>query len=449
MISVVPILAVVLFLVSVNALYVAAEFAAIGSRKARVRERAEGGERLARQLLPILDDRSQLDRYIAACQIGITLSSIIVGFYGQAQLTPIVAPLLTLLGLPEATATSITTVGLLIGLTFFQVLLGELLPKSIAIRYPERVALATMLPMRWSLVILRPFIAFLNGSGLFLMRIMGLRAESEHSHAHSPDELGSLFRESARGGLIPADEQQMLENVLQLEDRVARQVMIPRNRLVSASLDTPPGELLEKLVNSPHTRFPIYTGTVDRIIGIVHLRDLYFFARQNPEGRLDEIVREVTFVPESMPLWDLWQSMSEKRTYLAVIFDEHGGTAGIVTLEDLVEEIFGEVRDEFDSEEPDLIREDDSGRTYMRGDLLVSVANSKLLLELPGKADTVGGLVLERLGYSPKGGEEVGVGGTKLRVEAVREGGIEEVSVGRTDRPPNEESGSVEEGGER
>lgn len=194
MISVVPILAVVLFLVSVNALYVAAEFAAIGSRKARVRERAEGGERLARQLLPILDDRSQLDRYIAACQIGITLSSIIVGFYGQAQLTPIVAPLLTLLGLPEATATSITTVGLLIGLTFFQVLLGELLPKSIAIRYPERVALATMLPMRWSLVILRPFIAFLNGSGLFLMRIMGLRAESEHSHAHSPDELGSLFR---------------------------------------------------------------------------------------------------------------------------------------------------------------------------------------------------------------------------------------------------------------
>lgn len=449
----VPILAVIVFLVSVNALYVAAEFAAVGSRRARVREKAEEGDRMALRLLPILEDRAQLDRYIAACQIGITLSSIVVGFYGQAQLTPLVSPLLVGLGMAEGAASSTAAVGLLLGLTFGQVVLGELLPKSLAIRYPERIALATMLPMRWSLVLLRPFIAVLNGSGLFLMRVLGLRTDTEHSHVHSPDELEMLFQESARGGLIDAGEREMLENVLHLEERVARQVMVPRNRLIAAPLDTPPRELLATLAGSPHTRFPIHDGGIDNVVGIVHLRDLYLFARENPDGDLGEILREVPLVPESMPVWDLWQTMGEKRSYVAVIFDEHGGTAGMVTVEDLIEEVFGEVRDEFDLEEPDIIREDGSGRTRMRGDLLVPVANSRLLLDLPEDADTVGGLVLERLGRPPATGDEVAVGGTKLRVEAVRESGVEEVSVRRADRPADgasEPAGPGDpEGGER
>ncbi len=437
--AVVPIFAVILFLISVNALYVAAEFAAVGARRARVRDRAEEGDRLARQLLPVLEDRAQLDRYIAACQIGITLSSIVVGFYGQAQLTPLVSPLLVTLGFGERVATSAAATGLLLGLTFGQVVLGELFPKSLAIRYPERIALATMLPMRWSLVVLGPFIAVLNGSGLFLMRVLGLRAGAEHRNVHSPDELEMLFRESARGGLIDAGEREMLENVLHLEERVARQVMVPRNRLVAAPLETPPGELLTRLVGSPHTRFPIFDGNIDNIVGMVHLRDLYLFARENPGGGdLDEILREVPLVPESTPVWELWRKMGEQRSYVAVIFDEHGGTAGMVTVEDLVEEVFGEVRDEFDLEEPDMVREDDSGRTRLRGDMLVPVANSRLLLDLPKEADTVGGLVLERLGQPPEVGDEVAVGGTKLRVEAVREGGVEEVSVRRPDRPADE-----------
>ncbi len=438
--AVLPIFAVIIFLISVNALYVAAEFAAVGARRARVREQAEGGERLARQLLPILEDRAQLDRYIAACQIGITLSSIVVGFYGQAQLTPIVSPLLVALGLAEGTAASTAAIGLLLGLTFGQVVLAELLPKSIAIRYPERIALAAMLPMRWSLVVLRPFIAVLNGSGLFLMRVMGLRTDPEHGHVHSPDELEMLFRESARGGLIDAGKREMLENVLHLEERVARQVMVPRNRLVVAPLGIPPAELLEKLADSPHTRFPIHNGGIDNVVGIVHLRDLYLFVRENPEGDLKEILREVPLVPESTHLRDLWQTMSDWRSYVAVIFDEHGGTAGIVTVEDLVEEVVGEVRDEFDQEETDIIREDDSGRTRMRGDLLVLVANSRLLLDLPEEADTVGGLVLDRLGRLPQTGDEVAVGGTELRVEVVHDSSVEEVSVRRADRPPDDET---------
>lgn len=436
--AVLVILAVIVFLISVNALYVAAEFAAVGARRTRIRERAEAGDRLARQLLPVVEDRAQLDRYIAACQIGITLSSIVVGFYGQAQLTPVVAPLLVALGMGEGAAGSLTPVGLLLVLTFSQVVLGELLPKSIAIRYPEKVALSTMLPMRYSLIVLRPFISALNGSGFFLMRVMGLSSDPEHSHVHSPDELEMLFRESAQGGFVDAGEREMLENVLHLEERVVRQIMVPRNRMVAAPLDTPPEELLSRLAGSPHTRFPIYDGNVDKVVGIVHLRDLYLFARESPGGDLREIVREVPLVPESVTVWELWRTLGERRSYVAIIFDEHGGTAGMVTVEDMVEEVFGELRDEFDCEERDMILEDGSERTRMRGDLLVSVANSRLLLDLPEEADTVGGLVLDRLGRLPEPGDEVTAGGARLRVEAVCENGVEEVSVPRADRAPAE-----------
>lgn len=436
--AVLVILAVIVFLISVNALYVAAEFAAVGARRTRIRERAEAGDRLARHLLPVVEDRAQLDRYIAACQIGITLSSIVVGFYGQAQLTPVVAPLLVALGMGEGAAGSLTPVGLLLVLTFSQVVLGELLPKSIAIRYPEKVALSTMLPMRYSLIVLRPFISALNGSGFFLMRVMGLSSDPEHSHVHSPDELEMLFRESAQGGFVDAGEREMLENVLHLEERVVRQIMVPRNRMVAAPLDTPPEELLSRLAGSPHTRFPIYDGNVDKVVGIVHLRDLYLFARESPGGDLREIVREVPLVPESVTVWELWRTLGERRSYVAIIFDEHGGTAGMVTVEDMVEEVFGELRDEFDCEERDMILEDGSERTRMRGDLLVSVANSRLLLDLPEEADTVGGLVLDRLGRLPEPGDEVTAGGARLRVEAVRENGVEEVSVPRADRAPAE-----------
>jgi CBS domain containing-hemolysin-like protein len=445
-VTIVAILAVLLFLVSVNALYVGAEFAAVGARRVRIRELADEGDRLARQLLPVVEDRAQLDRYIAACQIGITLSSIVVGFYGQSQLTPIVAPLLVVLGVGEGTAASVTPVGLLLTLTFLQVVLGELLPKSIAIRYPERVALATMLPMRYSLVVLHPFISVLNGSGILLMRLLRLRSETEQSHIHSPEELEMLFRESAQGGLIDAEEREMVENVLHLEERVARQIMVPRNRIVAAPVDTPPEELLARLAGSQHTRFPVYEESIDHLAGIVHLRDLYLFARESPDGDLRQILREVPLVPESVTVWDLWRMLGERRSYMAAVFDEHGGVSGLITIEDVVEEVFGELRDEFDREERDIISEERGERTRLRGDLLVSVANSRLLLDLPEEADTIGGLVLDRLGRLPEAGDEVVAGGARLRVEAVRENGVEEVSVPRADRP-SLNGGSPDAGG--
>ena len=266
-------IAIIVLLVATNALYVAAEFATISARRTRINELALQGNGAAKRLLPYVQDRTLLDRYIAACQIGITLSSIVVGFYGQAQLTPILTPWLSGVGLFEgAAAASIATVLVLVVLTGLQVVWGELLPKSIAIRFPERLALFTTLPMVASLFVLRPLIALLNGSAFALIRLLRLPEYSKHSHVHSPDELELLFKKSAQGGLLDAGERDMLRNVLHFEDTIARQIMLPRTRIEAVPLNGDPGEHLKRLANSTHTRFPVYDGSLDQIVGMIHHR---------------------------------------------------------------------------------------------------------------------------------------------------------------------------------
>ena len=424
---VIVVAAVVVFLTAVMALYVAAEFAAVSSRRTRVEELADNGSRLAVSLLPILKDPIQLDRYIAACQIGITLSSLIVGFYGQAQLTPVVTPWLSgTFGLPERAAAPITTTAILVLLTALQVVFGELLPKSVAVRYPERVALSTMLPMRWSLILLRPLIAVLNGSALLLMRRLGLHNAGEHSHVHSPEELEFLFRESARGGYIDAGEREMLENVLHIRTRTARQIMIPRTRMVTASATATLEQLLPELVASPHTRFPVIGETSDEILGMVHLRELFAFTQAHPEGDLMGIVKPLPLLPESISVSELWAELRQQRAHMTVLFDEYGGVAGLVTLEDIIEEVVGELQDEFD-EEVEAVRELGDGRVRLRGDLLVSAVNSRFLLNLPDDTDTIGGLMMDKLEHTPQVGERLALVGVHFQVEAVAEGAVTEI----------------------
>ncbi len=424
------IFAVIVLLLAANALYVAAEFAAVSARRTRIQERAAEGNRVAKSLLSVLESREELDRYIAACQIGITLSSLVIGFYGQAQLGPYLSPLFVRFGgLQEAAAYSVSAVVVLLLLTTFQVILGELMPKSVAVRYPERLALVTTPPMRVSLWILRPFIWVLNGSALALLKSFGAETSLEGEHVHSPEELERLVKESAQGGLIDAGEREMLENVLRIETLVARQIMVPRTRIVTASIEDTPADLLAKLVDSPHMRFPAVEGNVDNIVGMIHLRDLFAFAQDNPAGSLKEIVRELPLYPESITVSDLWDALRLEGRYMAALFDEHGGTAGLVTLEDIVEEVVGELQDEFD-QETEAVRYADDGRVYLRGDLLVSAVNNRLLLNLPtGEADTVGGLVVEQLEHVPRQGEEVRVGGVSLRAEQVEARAVTEVSL--------------------
>lgn len=223
----VPLLLIVV-MVAFNALYVAAEFATVGSRRSRVQEAAEGGSRPSSRLLAIMADPTRLDSYVAACQIGITLSSLVAGAYGQAQLTPLLEPALGNVG-----GRGVAVLLVLVAITATQVVLGELLPKTVALRYPERLAMATLVPMRISQWVFRPLVTVFNGSAFKLMKLWNLQVDHSHAHVHSPEELAGLYRASAAGGLIDGSERDMLAGILNVEARLVREIMTPRTRLVT------------------------------------------------------------------------------------------------------------------------------------------------------------------------------------------------------------------------
>lgn len=423
------ILAVSGLMIAANALYVAAEFATVSARRTRISQEATAGNRLAKLLQPIMADSQRLDTYVAACQLGITLSSLVLGFYGQSTIAGALAPWLSRLGgvaLPAAQSIAATVV--LVLLTILQVLLGELVPKSVALRYPERMALFTVVPMRWSMLIFRPLIALFNGTGGLILRLIGVPPASHHQHLHSPEEIGLLVAESTRGGFLEADERQLLRNAFRVGELAASSVMVPRTSLIAAPSESTVDALLELAAGSGYTRIPLYQGTIDSIAGIVHFKDLY---RLHLEGVQDtkDILRTVPFVPESKPANEVWNELRERQSYLAVVFDEYGGTAGIITVEDLIEEIFGEVQDEYD-EELALIAADPDGRVRVRGDVLVSDVNELIGLRLPeDEAHTIGGLAMSTLERPPRPGDEVRFGETSIRVEVISGQAVREVSI--------------------
>ncbi|NJN96640.1 MAG: HlyC/CorC family transporter, partial [Anaerolineales bacterium] len=331
----------------------------------------------------------------------------------------------------KTTAHSISVTGVLIVLTTLSVVLGELFPKSIAIQYPEQMALATVVPMRWSLFIFRPLIWFFNGSSNLILHLLGAHRTEEHAQAYSPAEIELLVTESHEGGLLDAEEQQMLRNAFRLRELTARQVMVPRTRLVAAPVDSSVGALLDLICREGYTRIPLYQDTIDNIVGFVHLKDL-FQRHVQEQQTLQGIIREVVYVPESLAAADVWEVLNKNHQYIAIVFDEYGGTAGLITIEDLIEEVFGELQDEFDADELPLLSSEKDGRLRLRADLLVADVNEYLGLDLPHEdVDTLGGLVFSELGRLPAVGDEVTVGTPEvtIRVEAMESLGIAEVSL--------------------
>jgi putative hemolysin len=438
------ILAVIAILIFFNALYVAGEFSTVASRKTRVAQLAAGGNRFARMLLPVMENSRLLDRYVAACQLGITVSSLVLGAFGERYIAELIEePLARLLQLGgssvvqtslaqvEATgaARSISVTVVLILLTTLQVVVGELLPKSIAVQYPERVALAVVAPVRWSTVLFRPLIWLFNGSARLLLHLLNYDDLDAHKQAHSPAEIELLVTESHEGGLLDDEERQMLRNAFRLRELTARQVMVHRTRVVAASVDSTVRELLDIALDAGHTRIPLYHGDIDDVRGFVHIKDLFrLFVDDN--ANLAGILREVVHVPETMPALTVWETLQNRRQYMAVVFDEYGGTAGLITLEDLIEEVFGEVQDEFDDEMAVMTIDPEGSRIHLRGDLLIVDVNEYLELELPeDEATTLSGLIFNAIGHPPAEGDEVAFGETILRVERMEDLGVAEVSL--------------------
>lgn len=430
MLTILTMILIIILLISLNALYVAGEFAAVSARKTRIEQMASENNRLAKILLPIIKDHHKLDNYIAASQVGITLSSVMLGIYGQQQIAPLIAPTLSNLSfISDVAATGVSATLVLILLTTLQVVLGELVPKSLALQYPESVALATTIPMRWSSdIILKPLITLLNGSGILIMRMLGISSEGGHQHVHSPEEIKYLIIQSHEGGLLDDQEHQMLDRAFLFRKVRAGEIVIPRQEIIATEVNTPIDEVLRLASTTGLTRIPVYETDINYIIGFVHIKEVFQLVYQSSSDDLRSILRDVTFILETSHLDEVWNKLNDTQSYLAIVFDEYGGTVGLITREDLLEEIFGDVQDEFDPDGMTEIKKLNDISYSVRGETGISHVNDILSVSIDSQGSfTIGGYFINELGHMPKVGETITNGNLRMEVKSVQDKRVKEL----------------------
>jgi magnesium and cobalt exporter, CNNM family len=415
-------------LILLNAFFVAAEFAIVGAPRAAIERRASSGNRLARNVLALLQDPRERDRYIATAQLGIAGASLGLGMYGEHALADAVYGLLGGYGLPLWIAShAVASVIAVAILTYFHIVIGEMVPKSLALQRGERMSLWITPVMLWTKKLVFPFVVALNTVGTLVLKAIGVNRQTENTDEYyTPEELQLIVQESEELGALRAESGQMLQELFEFGDLTAGQVMMPRVRTVGIPLGASPEEVRELLGRSPHTRYPIFVGDFDHILGFVHIKDLLRLLIQNESIGRDH-ARPVPLVPETAPLDAVLSTMRRERTQMAIVIDEHGGTAGVVTLEDLFEEVVGEI-DEGPTA-PTMYR-DASGCLRVRGTVRVDELGQQFDLDLEHEdVDSVSGLILTLLGRPPEVGDKVRYGRLEFVVTAVKGHGVEECSV--------------------
>src|SRR6185295_9554681 len=358
----------------------------------------------------------------------------------QSTLAVWLAPQLASLGgLQPLAAQSTAAAIVLLSLTAAQVIFGELVPKSLALQYPTPSALYTLPPMVASLWIYRPFISWLNGSGLVLLRLLGAKQQA-HRHIHSPAEIELLIAESRDGGLLEPDEHRRLQRALRLNLRQVKQLMVPRTKMAALEVDTPLAEVIRVVSASPYSRLPVYRGSMDNIVGVLHTKDLvrWLVRGRQPGTTLETLSRPIGAVHESVTADRVLRHMRERRSHQALVVDEFGGTAGVITLQNVLAEFLGEVGDEFKAAEP-VPEEIVDGQMRLPGSMTVVDAAAALDAALETEATTVGGYVTEALGRLPVPGDTVTIDGYSFRVERVADRAVESVVATRL-APPNDGS---------
>lgn len=428
---------VIVVLILFNALYVAAEFAAVGARVSRVEKYANEGRWLARAILPIVRETKRLDTYIAACQIGITVSSLVLGAFGQATLGLALGNwLVASADMETLPAFALSAVIVLVVLTSTQVVLGELIPKTVALQFPVRTAMYTYLPMKWSLVAFSPFIRFLNGSGNAILRLFGATHAGGHHHVHSPEEIEMLLSESTVEGSIDEEEGERLRAGLRLSRRSARQLMVPRRDIVGIDIGQSPDRTLAVVRTSPYTRLIAYRGNLDEVLGFLHIKDLTgHIARGGSMDAIESLLRPLLSIPSDLSADRVLEQLRERRARLALVVNEHGEIDGLLTLQNVVSEVLGEIDDEFkeSSEERPVALGD--GRWRVSGRLEVdelldwAVDQGLRRSENDSDAQTVSGLVMHELEAVPSVGDGVTLNGMHLVVERMRGVAVESVIV--------------------
>jgi putative hemolysin len=420
---------IILLLIALNAFFVSGEFGAVGVRRSRLRRLCEDGNRTAARLLPIVEHPHRLNRYIAASQVGITLSGLILGAYAQAALAPHLTPVLErTLALKAETADSIATTSILLLLTMLSVNLGELVPKTVTLRYPTEVALLTTLPMLWSARAFAWFIVVLDRSAGLLRRLLRM-PQATHRHVHSPEEIALLIAESRDGGLLEPQEQVRLHRALRLGLRDARQLMVPRSRLAAIEISTPIRDVLRIAATSPYSRLPVFRGSLNDIAGILHTKDVVtHFIQRGRTGTLGLLVRPILRVRATMAADRLLSFLRERRSHQALVTDDANIVIGLITLEDVIGELLGSVPDEFKTQRLLPLRLTD-GRVRLPGDLPLERARVWVEGAWPTEGPTVGEFIVREAGRLPESGDRLDVWELPVEVESVESGKISSVIV--------------------
>jgi CBS domain containing-hemolysin-like protein len=412
-----------------NALFVGAEFALIASRSSKIERLAEGGDRRARVALRAARDLSFM---LSAAQLGITMASLGLGYVAEPAIAHLLEDALHVASVPETVSHSIAFVVALLIVSFFHMVIGEMAPKNIAISAPEKSALWLALPFRGFAILFRPVIWFFNVIANAGTRALGVEPQDERSDVHTASEIGMIITESARGGLLDRFEHRLLAGAASFGERDAGSAMVPRTELVAVPATMTPRELEGVVIASGHTRIPVYADDLDHIAGFFHSKDLLKIAVEDLDDPIPTgFVRPMLVVPESKKLHPLLVEMRRERKHVALVVEEHGGTAGVITMEDLLEELVGEIRDEYDVGELGIERLGDQ-RFLAPGSLRIDEAKDRLGVDLPeGEYETIAGFLMDRLGRIPRRRDTTVHGGWRLRVMTMHRRRVVQVLVER------------------
>jgi CBS domain containing-hemolysin-like protein len=416
-------------LIALNGLFVAAEFAIVAAPRLALERKARAGHRVAAAVLAILSDPRRQDQFIATAQVGITLASLGLGMYGEHVVAAWFADAFERLGAHRYIAAhALASVLSVTVLTYFHIVVGEMVPKSMALQQAERTVLWVAPLMRVIRFCFHPLVVGLNVVGNGILTLLGMsRQAPSHERYYSPEELQLVVEESAEAGLLPSEARGLVSGILEFGERTAAEVMVPRVRVTGLQVGVGPAEVEDILRRWPKARYPVYEKDVDHILGVVHVKDLLRLIVAGAPLTADE-ARPLPMVPESAPLDQVLATLRTEQAHMALVVDEHGGVAGIVTLEDLVEEVVGDIRD--DEDEPVEIRTDESGVVRVLGTVRLGALAEHLgaALDHPD-VDSVSGLVLTLLGRPARVGDVVTFGGYRFEVTALHGFGVAECAV--------------------
>lgn len=389
----------VFFLVFLNGFFVATEFAMVKVRKSRIETLIIQGNKRAKRTLIVVKD---LNSYLSACQLGITLASLGLGWVGEPAILRLLMPIFNLFNLPSSLEHSIAFIIAFSIITGCHIVFGELVPKSLAIISPEKIALSTAFPLIFFYKLTYPVMWIFNHSTNWILKVFGLSQVDEHESVHTDEEIKLLVEESYNHGLVDKTELTLVDNIFDFSDKTVKEIMVPRTDITNIFIEDAFDDIIDFTLKEQLTRYPVCKENKDNVIGFIHIKDLYKQKIEGSNQEIKNIIREIKLVPESMLISDLLKIFKKDKVQVALVIDEYGGTSGLVTIEDILEEIVGEIQDEFDEEEDSIIKCEDNSY-IVDGKVLIEDITEFLYIDIEDEhIDTIGGWAYAQLDSYPK-----------------------------------------------